>query len=49
MQLEAGGIHRVIAHFPMTWATPQAKSDRPRVGHARDCNAREAIARRRPP
>jgi hypothetical protein len=44
MQLEAGGIHRVIA-FPMTSGDPSGQERSSRVGHARDRNARKALAR----
>ena len=44
MQLEAGVIRRAIA-FPMASADPdQERSSR--LGHARDCNAREGVAKR---
>ena len=47
MQLEAGGIHRVIA-FPMTSGDPSGPERSSRVGHARDRNARDPITPRSP-
>jgi len=42
MQLEAGGIRRTIP-FPMTSADPACPKQSSRLGHARDCNARNPI------